>query len=281
MRGRRLRHAAARGPLAGLDRRRGFVDHDLDPVVGLLQRQPTQRLDERCVLAPVHFADRDPAQHALRIRVAQAVDEPPELLFGRHRDRHAGTGAEQHGREVLDVRVRERAHDVLGDERERVGAEVVEIAEPGEQHEFREQGAANGRHHEDLAELRGEHPAQRELADRPAEGRIDRGGGAARVDVAKHAEHDRARVGVDDAAVHQPQFEHARGRGNRRRLCGVGRERTLERRRGDRTVEFGRDHRLEQPSARVRRQVLQAHLVRCHATQRRFRERARLAQPRA
>ncbi len=52
----------------------------------------------------------------VRVCVLHAGDEPAQLLLERHRHGHARTCAEEHGREVLDLRAGERADDVLRDE---------------------------------------------------------------------------------------------------------------------------------------------------------------------
>ena len=121
-----------------------------------------------------------------------AGDEPTQLLLERHRHGHAGSRAEEHGREVLDLRAGERADDVLRDERRRVGTEVVKIAETRAQDELGEQPAARHRQHEDLAELRREHAPQRELANGPAEFGVDGCGGTGRIDVVEYTQHQRA-----------------------------------------------------------------------------------------
>ena len=263
--------AGARALTHGRRRRLGLVDDDLQLLIGVLERQAAQRLHHRRVLASIDLAHRDAADDPVGIRVPQAGQEAPQLLLGGHRHGHARARAEQHGREVLDVRVREGAQDVFRDERERVGAEIIEVAQAGEQDEFREQRAAHRRQHEHLPEFAREHASQREFADRAAERGIDGTGRTARVDVAEHAEHDRARVGIDDAALHEPQFQHAaRGRDRRdlRRFRGKG---AFERHRRHGAVELRRDDRFEQPSPRVGREVLPPHLVRGDSSQRGFR----------
>jgi hypothetical protein len=166
-------------------------------------------------LARVELADRDAPHDAAGICVAQAGDEAAELLFERRRDRDARTRAEQHRREVLDAAQRQRLHDIAGHERLRLGAKVVEVAEADEHHRLGEQQAARRRQPGDLAEPAVEHPPPREFLDGAAEPGVHRCGRARRVDVAEHAEHDRARVRIDDAAVHEPDLERAETAGHR------------------------------------------------------------------
>jgi hypothetical protein len=167
------------------------------------------------------LAEGDAAYHPVRVGVPQAREEPAQLVLDRRLDRDAGSRTEQHRREVLDVSARERAHDVLGDERLRGGAEGSEIAEPREQHQLGPQRAARGRHHEDLTKLAEEHAAQREFANRAAEAAVDRCGRARRVDVAEHPEYERACLCCDDAAARETQFEHAHATGHVR-VCAHG-----------------------------------------------------------
>ncbi len=150
------------------------------------------RAYQRGVLARVDFADRDTAHDLVRVCVLYAGDESAQLLLERHRHGHAGSRAEEHGREVLDLRAGEGADDVFRDEHRGLGAEVVKIAEARAQHELREQPAARHRQHEDLPELRREHAPQRELADGAAEFGVDGCGGTGGIDVVEYAQHQRA-----------------------------------------------------------------------------------------
>ena len=96
--------------------------------------------------------------------------------------------------------MRQRAYDVLRDERLGLGAEVVEVAEPGEHHELGEQAVARTGQDRTLHRAGAEN-MRRSVNSRIAPPRrdVDRGCRAGWIYVAEHAEHECARARVHDA----------------------------------------------------------------------------------
>jgi hypothetical protein len=136
-----------------------LVEGDLHVLAEGRAREPVQLLLQQNVAIGVQLADDEAPEVVVPIGVAEAADEPGEQVPQPAGRRFAGPAPDRHRRELLDPRVDERPDRVLGRDLQHLVVEPVERTEADEGDEIGGDRVAAGRQHEDLADLRREHPS--------------------------------------------------------------------------------------------------------------------------
>ena len=169
---------------------------------------------------------RDAANDAPRIGVPQPGHEASQLVFDRRRDRDAGARTEQHRGEILDAAC---ARTCAPRSRRRTRARSAPNASKSPRPANSTNSARSARRAAGITNTWPSWPGnmRRSVNSRiaPPRRRSTAAGRAGRIDVAEHAEHQRPRIGLDDAAAHEAQFEHALasgdGLGGAHRVCSA------------------------------------------------------------